>query len=117
MIATGIMSNNEFYVAPVYNEGIRRGQRYGVDMIQKMWGLGVPADLVAFLREKKRIQVAPMSSPVTHPVRIIAHRANLHGPDHGGENMPESISTALAAGFDVSCDVVCLLRKFFPWDS
>lgn len=53
MIAAGDRVNGEFYVAPVYNRMISRGQRVGVHNIGAvgagMYGLGTPADLEAFL--------------------------------------------------------------------
>jgi NDP-sugar pyrophosphorylase family protein len=53
MIAKNLRSNNEFYVAPVYNELIAEGARIGVHDIgaegKGMYGLGTPADLEAFL--------------------------------------------------------------------
>lgn len=53
MISREIRVNNEFYVAPVYNEMIDEGARIGVYDIGSvaggMHGLGVPADLQDFL--------------------------------------------------------------------
>jgi dTDP-glucose pyrophosphorylase len=53
MIAKGLRVNNEFYVAPVYNELIQNGGRIGVYNIggvrDGMYGLGVPEDLEYFL--------------------------------------------------------------------
>lgn len=50
MIRKNIRVNNEFYVAPVYNEIIEVGARIGYyDIGQKMYGLGTPEDLNAFL--------------------------------------------------------------------
>jgi hypothetical protein len=50
MIAADFRVKGEFYVAPVYNFGINKYQRkYTVSFCQKMWGLGVPVDLVTFL--------------------------------------------------------------------
>lgn len=49
MIAKGIRVNGEYYVCPVYNEGIARGQKYVIQDCTKMWGLGVPEDLQEFL--------------------------------------------------------------------
>jgi dTDP-glucose pyrophosphorylase len=51
MIAKNLRVNNEFYVAPVYNELIGEGQRIGFyDIGDTMHGLGVPDDLAAFLK-------------------------------------------------------------------
>ena len=53
MITKNICTNNEFYVAPVYNELIARGQRFGVYNIGSehdgMHGIGTPDDLQIFL--------------------------------------------------------------------
>jgi dTDP-glucose pyrophosphorylase len=53
MIAKNLRVNNEFYVAPVYNEMIADGARIGVHDIgaegSGMYGLGIPADLDLFL--------------------------------------------------------------------
>lgn len=37
--------------------------------------------------------------------RIIAHRANLYGPNSAKENSPSAIETALDMGFDVEIDI------------
>jgi NDP-sugar pyrophosphorylase family protein len=52
MIARNERVNGEFYTCPVYNHLIRKGGRIGVHEIQAgaMHGLGVPEDLVAYLR-------------------------------------------------------------------
>ncbi len=51
--------NGEFYVAPVYNELLSRGAKLGVFNIGSvgngMYGLGVPADLHAFLEVSKTL--------------------------------------------------------------
>jgi len=48
MIAKNIRVNNEFYVAPVYNEAIADGKKIKIYHIDKMWGLGTPEDLTYF---------------------------------------------------------------------
>ena len=50
MIEKDIRVNNEFYVAPVYNEFIAKGNRIVPFRInqQDMWGLGTPEDLAYF---------------------------------------------------------------------
>lgn len=51
MIEKNIRVNNEFYVAPVYNEMIADQKRIVFkDVGAKMHGLGIPEDLDAFLR-------------------------------------------------------------------
>lgn len=50
MIAKDVRVNGEFYVAPVYNEMIEAGKKLVYrDVGAKMFGLGTPADLDAFL--------------------------------------------------------------------
>ena len=49
MIEKNIRVNNEFYVAPVYNEAISDGKKIKTYNINKMWGLGTPEDLNKFL--------------------------------------------------------------------
>ena len=52
MIEKNIRVNNEFYVAPVYNEMIEAGKKIGFCNVgAKMHGLGVPEDLEAFLKD------------------------------------------------------------------
>lgn len=53
MIAKNIRVNNEYYVAPVYNEAIADGKKIKTFMVEKMWGLGVPNDLNYFLHNYK----------------------------------------------------------------
>ncbi len=54
MIAANLRVNNEFYVAPVYNELIAAGHRIGIYNIgtesDGMYGLGTPEDLSNFLK-------------------------------------------------------------------
>lgn len=49
MIAKDLRCNDEFYVAPVYNEGIAEGLKFKVHNCKKMWGTGIPDDLNYFL--------------------------------------------------------------------
>ncbi len=50
MIARNVRVNNEFYVAPVYNEAIRQGMKVGSFDVDHMHGLGTPEDLQRFVR-------------------------------------------------------------------
>ena len=50
MIAKDIRTNGEFYIAPIYNEAIEDGKKIKINDCKKMWGLGVPADLLNFLK-------------------------------------------------------------------
>ena len=52
MISKDIRTNNEFYVCPVYNECILKGEKVKIFNIDEtsMWGLGTPEDLDFFLK-------------------------------------------------------------------
>jgi HAD superfamily hydrolase (TIGR01509 family) len=52
MIEKNIRVNNEFYVAPVYNEAIEKGKKFKVFNVKKMWGIGTPEDLDIFLKDE-----------------------------------------------------------------
>lgn len=108
MIAKDIRVNSEFYVAPVYNEGVADGMRFNLSFCDKMWGLGVPHDLTRFLTgyvRPRRAVVRGALPPACGPMRFIAHRGNMAGADKAQENRPDYIQKALAAGFDVEIDV------------
>jgi HAD superfamily hydrolase (TIGR01509 family) len=49
MIEKNIRTNNEFYVAPTFNEAIQDGKKIRVKQIERMWGIGTPEDLNYFL--------------------------------------------------------------------
>jgi HAD superfamily hydrolase (TIGR01509 family) len=49
MMSKNIRTNNEFYIAPVYNEAIADSKKIKVSYCKKMWGLGVPSDLKEFI--------------------------------------------------------------------
>ena len=49
MIEKDIRVNNEFYIAPVYNELIADGKSLLPFYVHKMWGIGTPEDLKYFL--------------------------------------------------------------------
>ena len=55
MIARNLRVNNEFYVAPVYNELIAEGARIAIYNVGRegvgMYGLGIPRDLEQFLAD------------------------------------------------------------------
>ena len=55
MIAKNLRVNNEFYVAPVYNELIDDGARVAIYNVGRegagMYGLGIPSDLDKFLAD------------------------------------------------------------------
>lgn len=53
MIERNFRVNNEFYIAPVYNEMIKEGKRLVPFYVQKMYGLGTPEDLNFFLKIKE----------------------------------------------------------------
>jgi len=53
MIEKNIRTNNEFYIAPIYNEYIFDNKLIKNYKIEKMWGLGTPEDLQYFLNNYK----------------------------------------------------------------
>lgn len=50
MIAKDIRVNNEFYIAPVYNELISQGKTLAPFYVNKMHGIGIPEDLERYLK-------------------------------------------------------------------
>jgi dTDP-glucose pyrophosphorylase len=54
MINKNIRVNNEFYVAPIYNEFISDNKKIVTYDVDKMMGLGDPESLESFLREYKK---------------------------------------------------------------
>ena len=50
MIENNIRVNNEFYIAPVYNELIKDGKALVPFYVHEMWGIGTPEDLRRFLK-------------------------------------------------------------------
>lgn len=52
MIAKNIRVNNEFYIAPVYNEMIGSGKTVIPFFVQQMHGIGTPEDLQTFLKKE-----------------------------------------------------------------
>ena len=53
MIEKNIRVNGEFYVCPVFNEAILDNKRFITFPIERMYGLGTPEDLTAFLNVNK----------------------------------------------------------------
>ena len=51
MIAKDIRTNNEFYIAPVYNEAIADGQLTIAYDVKEMHGLGTPEDMNKFIED------------------------------------------------------------------
>ena len=52
MISKNIRVNNEFYVAPVFNEAILDSKLIGISECNNFWGLGTPEDLQHFLEKQ-----------------------------------------------------------------
>lgn len=51
MISKNIRVNNEFYIAPVYNELIKDNKTLIPFYVHKMWGTGTPEDLNLYLKK------------------------------------------------------------------
>lgn len=56
MIGKDVRTNGEFYICPVYNEAIAAGLKIRARSVERMWGLGTPEDLTAFLGDKEALQ-------------------------------------------------------------
>ena len=54
MIEKNIRVNNEFYVAPVFNEAIGDGKKIRIKDVAGMWGIGTPEDLSYFMEHYKK---------------------------------------------------------------
>lgn len=57
MIAKNLRVNNEFYVCPVYNENIARGDRIGIWAPEQHWPIGTPEDLNIYIKAHSRENV------------------------------------------------------------
>lgn len=105
MIQKNIRVNNEFYVAPVYNQAIAQGKQFSFYQVKEMHSLGVPADLTNFcynvIRPKKQRFLSDL--PTKYPLHFIAHRGNILGPS-AKENQPDYLLEA-AEHFDVEVDI------------
>jgi len=55
MISENTRVNGEFYIAPVYNELIKKGKTIIPFYVNKMHGIGTPEDLEVFLNEKRNM--------------------------------------------------------------
>jgi len=53
MIEKEIKVNNEYYIAPVYNELIQDGKTLTPFYVHKMWGIGTPEDLNNYLKNRR----------------------------------------------------------------
>jgi NDP-sugar pyrophosphorylase family protein len=53
MIDKGIKTNNEYYVAPVYNEAILDGKRIIPYFVDEMHGIGTPEDLEDYIAKDR----------------------------------------------------------------
>lgn len=52
MIDKDIRTNNEFYIAPVYNEAIADGEKIIPYFVNEMHGIGTPEDMNAYIKIK-----------------------------------------------------------------
>jgi hypothetical protein len=55
MISKNSRVNNEFYIAPVYNELIQSNKTLIPFYVHKMWGIGTPEDLNIYLQKSSQI--------------------------------------------------------------
>jgi dTDP-glucose pyrophosphorylase len=128
MIRRDIRVNGEFYVAPVYNMNVERGLRISLSFCSRMWGLGVPDDLVSFLsyyvRPARMLQVAdtmqcskelfddtlPMAEALERirnlqDLKFVSNCGNTCDRNIEDEGNPRFVVDAITAGFDVKIDV------------
>lgn len=67
MIAKNLRVNNEFYVAPVYNELIAEGARIAIHNVGRegagMYGLGIPRNLEGVPRRSRLAQGGRLVRP------------------------------------------------------
>jgi len=54
MIKENLRINNEFYVAPVFNQAIQDDKVISTFNVEKMWGIGTPEDLRYYLENYKQ---------------------------------------------------------------
>ena len=54
MINKNLRVNNEFYIAPVYNEMISKEKKLIPFYVHKMWGIGTPEDLKYYLESNSK---------------------------------------------------------------
>jgi NDP-sugar pyrophosphorylase family protein len=50
MIAKGIRTNGEFYIAPIYNEAVADGKKIVTFPVEEMHGVGTPEDMNEYIR-------------------------------------------------------------------
>ena len=50
-IENNILYKNEFYIAPMYNELIKQGKKFIVDLAKEHWILGTPNEYMVFINE------------------------------------------------------------------
>lgn len=115
MIEKNLRVNQEFYVAPVYNQGIEQGMNFGIEFCDRMWGLGVPKDLSSFCYQyllKKNAQHIDQYLPYCRYPCIISHRGYLNGPDSTIENHPDQINKLLSI-MNVEIDVRYIEGKWW----
>jgi dTDP-glucose pyrophosphorylase len=50
-IENNILYKNEFYIAPMYNELIKKGKKFVIDIVKEHWILGTPEEYWKFIDE------------------------------------------------------------------
>ena len=101
MIEKNIKVNNEFYVAPVYNEAILNNKKIYAFPLKKMWAVGTPEDLKIYISKQKEYYVEkPKTIFCDIDGTIIKHV-------HSFSNISKNIPVALDG----------VIEKFNEWDS
>jgi dTDP-glucose pyrophosphorylase len=52
MLDKGIMTDKQYYIAPVYNEALADGKKIKIFPVKKMWSLGTPEDVEIFRKRE-----------------------------------------------------------------
>jgi len=101
MIEKNIRVNNEFYIAPVYNEAILDNKKIYKFNIEKMWGVGTPEDLEVYVSKQKEYYFnKPKTIFCDIDGTILKH---VHSFSHISTTDPELLDG--------------VLKKFNDWDS
>jgi hypothetical protein len=101
MIEKNIKVNDEFYVAPVYNEAILNNKKIYAFPLKKMWAVGTPEDLEIYISKQKEYYMEkPKTIFCDIDATIIKH---VHSFSNISKNTPVALVGAI--------------EKFNEWDS
>lgn len=95
MIAAGKRVQGQYFIAPVFNEGIAQGKAYKTFAAHRCYKLRSPADVDAFLEKYISPQRLPKGMAPLPPSRVISLRGNVNGSQVSTENNPVVINHLL----------------------